>query len=617
MWKTGVMTGAREWQRAGTAAACAAALMTALGLGAPGARAGDWGTDRGGADRAGIAAEPGLVPPLGKRWERDFGAALSAIRPVDGTIVVGIPAGSAQYAEVRAVDPATGKDRWARPLTDTGSRNETLLVSRASGTVIVSDNLGVHAYRLSDGSPAWSFTPPPGQSGTPEIGPPGLVAPDAVAVIATRTPQTGEGLVSAAPRYGVHVLDAGTGATRAVLPYESELGVPTAAPLPGPDGSYIVIRSDEVRRLGPSGTVWVAPRPSPVSVPGGAILGDRVRVENSGETFSVATGASLGTLGQDSVLTADTGAIYGSVNGALQAIELGAGTTRWSTPLSSDVSDLGQTGAWLWLTDRDRVTAYATADGRPSWSAFVEPGARQGSSTPIAAGGGLLLAGRGSRVTAFGPGPDAPGLSSLPRRPAGASFRFKADRKSVLFPAVVKMQASWSASTKADTIVLEADPAPFDGRYGEVARKRLRNGEVGFSVRPQRNTRYRVRNLAYQDVVSGVREVLLDYAIRARYRFRDGGRTLLTTVTIRHPEALRMAGRTVHMYLTTKRSGRLPLRDSARLRRVDATTSRARLRFRVPLFRRTPRFAICIPERKPDAYGRVFSIDKVCGRKRI
>ncbi len=100
---------------------------------------------------------------------------------------------------------------------------------------------------------------------------------------------------------------------------------------------------------------------------------------------------------------------------------------------------------------------------------------------------------------------------------------------------------------RAEEVVLEADPFPFEDEFAEVASAQTgKRGEFSFSARPDANTEYRVAAGELSEATSDPVRVLVAPRTELLAEAAGGG-TRFTTV-FRHPEDRSLQGSTVFSY---------------------------------------------------------------------
>lgn len=173
-----------------------------------------------------------------------------------------------------------------------------------------------------------------------------------------------------------------------------------------------------------------------------------------------------------------------------------------------------------------------------------------------------------------------------------------------------------AGSPEGHDVALEQDPWPYEGNFERVATRQVGSGgQFAFAgVKPERNTRYRAVVDFYADAVSEPVEVRSDYGILLRRPKVRRGRVFVRADIVHSPRKP-MAGRRMHVYLV--RGRRAVRKVSPRLRRVSQTRVRATASYRLRRLRAGDTTFVCIPERADDGYGRVYRVERLCGRRVI
>ncbi len=161
---------------------------------------------------------------------------------------------------------------------------------------------------------------------------------------------------------------------------------------------------------------------------------------------------------------------------------------------------------------------------------------------------------------------------------------------------------------------LLADPYPYRSFHPVAMGQTDAGGSYGFSIKPRRDTRYRVRVAGPVSARSRIVPVTVDERVRSRVRPLPHGRVEVVVDTT-HPSDLRWGGRKVLWYL-----GRGPGRD---VRRVKTTRSRpirpssTRLRAILPVPRAGRfRWAACLDVASRHALGPPGTHPR-CGARRF
>jgi hypothetical protein len=162
-------------------------------------------------------------------------------------------------------------------------------------------------------------------------------------------------------------------------------------------------------------------------------------------------------------------------------------------------------------------------------------------------------------------------------------------------------------------VVLDVDLWPFDRLRRASWTRTGRAGRYEFLGRPQRNHRVRVR---VGRLRSRVVTMWVDRPSRVQVRGEGGPRPRIR-FTLGTPRRDKARRKFVSAYLArgdTAPWQRVARRRFQRLRRFTATVT---LRFPRGSLGPGDNWMICLPERRPDAYGRPTEIERRCGAREI
>jgi outer membrane protein assembly factor BamB len=571
------------------------------------------------AGHTGTATEPGLDPPYRVRWAVDVGSragyavlaggrAFAAVRnPATGpygTRVVALNAADGSRAwersfshtyywagiaygrdtlvvvtyggEVTALDPATGAVRWTKAVGDGSSSEPTV----DGDTVYVTGAGKLFALDLGTGNERWARE---------------------VAGSSHSSPAVAGGRV--------HV-----GFSCATYGFGTGLGEP-------------LWRSDEACSGGGGKTTVAA--------------NGRVYARATGKVHDAANGSTVGTFGSNAPPAVAGDTAYLVAGTSLRAVDATTLATRWtadgdfaSTPLV--LNDHVIAGGSRGLVALDRATGAerwrdsATAVRAPDEHNYSEPVAG------VAAGEGLLVVPSENKLVAYehGTPPPAPPPAgegtaaapadgpSTPAGPAGPLLTLRAGRTSLALGERTRLRATLAQTSRraGRTVRLEIDEWPFD-RFvpaGRGSRGRTdRTGTARFFAVPRRNVRVRARLVSEPSVTSAPVTLYADFP----------GRTTLIGARSRRPRVrltvyafrgAKLRAAPVYLYLS-RRAGE-PLRLVARRRWQRATRRYVATTLPFPrgaLRSRSARFAVCVREPDPGAFGRPSPIDALCGRPEI
>jgi hypothetical protein len=233
-----------------------------------------------------------------------------------------------------------------------------------------------------------------------------------------------------------------------------------------------------------------------------------------------------------------------------------------------------------------------------------------------------LLVPTGSRITALGPGDSAPGVDDPDKQPGVATtLSATASSKSVDYPAKVSISGNVTRSNSSfdpdDNLELQASTYPYSV-WSTIARQRADNGRYSFSVRPDRNTRYRVVDIdTAPAVASKTMRVTMFLGGAPRYYYA-GPRAVRISAVLRAPAWLEAHKRPMYFYLYTSRRDRTGTRIG-RLKLKRTATERYRARGTLSAGRRirnSDLFYACVPIRAWHEIGDFRSKDR-CGARRL
>ena len=569
----------------------------------------------------------GPNPPLGRKWiRRDLGSNLSYPVIAEGRIFVtavsGTPSSSSSSSSgptlLYALDRRTGGTVWVREVAGAGSP------AYEDGRVFVLGERALDAVSAATGERLWRRELDFARGAAP--------VPDGP-------------FVYASDDRGAHAISADTGL---VVQTES---------LPGSGfalvGERVFVAQGGCRRLalysrGLAQQVWEragcsAPGANGPASPAFVSLDRTVpfeRVwarESSGATGIVVDAVT--SLGTEQFSAAGGVAFGGELaflrhTTSIEARDVSSGTIRWRRDDLGDAlssSPLVVRDA-LWLQSSGFMIALRRGDGAELFRTFVGGGTGdQGiqSSTArvhngFAADAEGLVVPSGSRLTALGPGDDAPGVSDVDKAPGGATtMTARLGPRDVVFGERVvasgEVRRSTSTSSSAsvsDQIELQADPYPY-GVWERVGGASARSGIYRLSHRPDRNTRYRVVDVSTAPaVVSKTFQVYAYPRFSLRLGYRGRTRTYFSA-TIDAPDFMGLAKQRMYVYgLRSRRSVGVRL-GSIPIKRVKGTRYRARRTMRTPAGPNSNYFFVCVKIKDTRQLTRLNGRRWGCGRSRF
>ncbi len=583
--------------------------------------------------------------PLGKRWERDLRDTIGTPVVADGRVFLVTGEATTEPnrgQQLRALALDSGEELWSRAIENTRGAE----IALDGGKVIVREGPQLRAYATANGDLQWTVRPEPGgrSSGDSE-GPRFLSGPAAFAgevyAVGTTPPGPAAPLGGSAPgatepsELSLYALRASDGAVLRTTP-TTEYHDGAAHGVAADDDQVFVASSCsltesfdrrtfeaqwEHRSSSSSGCTNATRPPRPGN--GEVLVASGV---NQYTILDAASGTSRGAVEAHSAPAFAPGLALLPQASALDAQARPGGLNRWSWrppgttsagPSGSPVVHDGD----VFVRSERYVRALRAGDGGELWKSFVRYSYASTDELPeMASGDGHLLVPYGSYLTAFWNGPDSPGLSTRPPLEGDAPMTLRTNRNDVAFGQAVLLSGHVptgdGAKPEGHDVALEQDPWPYEGNFERVATRQVGSGgQFAFGgVEPERNTRYRAVIDFYADAVTEPVEVRSDYGILLRPPKVRRGRVLVRADIV-HSPLKRMAGRRMHVYLV--RGRRAVRKASPRLRRVSATRVRAATSYRLRRLRRGDRTLVCVPERADDGYGRVYRIERLCGRRVI
>jgi len=117
-------------------------------------------------------------------------------------------------------------------------------------------------------------------------------------------------------------------------------------------------------------------------------------------------------------------------------------------------------------------------------------------------------------------------------------------------------------------------------------------------------------------LVSPVRTLWPDYPYRVRVR-GAGTRRPRLTYTVYAFRGAKIRRKRVYAYVARGRTEPWRLVDGRRWQHVGRRSVRVTFRYPRGRLGRGDHWLLCVPERKPDAFGRPTEIERVCGQREI
>lgn len=543
---------------------------------------------RGGVARTSYSADTALAPPLEELWSKSLRGEVYPPVIAGGRVYVVVT----QVLEDRehlddrrprlfAFDAATGKEVWHRD--DVPGRD----LAYDGGRLFLAGARSLTAYDAANGSPLWAVDRPRGA-----IGP---VASDGLVYVA----DGGEYIdafdaTNGAPRWTQTAPSAGQ-----TFPALAAGRLYTQS---GCDANAFNARTGQrlwTYRAGCSG--------GGVDVP--AVQDGRVYSEDGSDSMpalDASSGQRSGPLGFASGYAFAPG--VGVRQGAyVNATDLGTGNEIWTRTLPEPISGFNLrpviVGATVWTFDRDsRLSGFGLRGGDLRERLVLE-GDQSVRYVSLASSDGLLAIPVSRTLVLLG--------SAI--RPAADGMGIRLSLTDVAIGDRTRVDGRVGAGLDVSRVRLEADPYPFDGfRAAGTADVDAVDKTFRFPVRPDRNTRYRVRAAAGpQATKTAVAYVSPRVSLNGGFR----GRTLVARAGVRGAKGVGLGGRRIFIYVLRAKSGAFERLGSGTLRRTSAVRARAEFPMRVTRFRSKDTLVFCI--RGLRSMGRQDRFTRRCGAARI
>jgi outer membrane protein assembly factor BamB len=545
----------------------------------------------------GFAQSATLAPPLGKRWvRRDLGTGTSYPVIAEGKVFV------AAAQTVYALDLATGATVWSRSLNSNG-------LAYDAGRVFAVDRSGVmQALAADTGALLWNAELP----GSADPASPPVAYGEYVYASGSSTV------------FGVRQADG------IVVFSQSAAASDSSIPAVDADKVYTTAGCAETSALERKVGAEIWRYTGDCTGGGGAtavVSGGRVYTRDGRD--GVVLESTLGML-TDSFAAWLPPAITGDSGYYVRDKELFAraepgGTVRWRYPVEAGVVlPPLVVGTFVYAVTGDaKLVAIARSSGAKAWEGELRPGGYYYSSSSgawpgMAAGGGSLVVAWDGRVTAYSPGPDAPGVDD-PDKPSGAgialSIKLAPKRTAFGHPVLLTGTMRGSNGGLSGPVEIQADPWPY-GSWEHLKTVHSDYGDFTTKVRPDRNTRYRAVHTGTNPALqSATREVFSDFFEHFTVRALST-QSVRIRIRVAGPPDLRLAGRRIYVYHFHRRAPFSRRIGVLRLRR-HGSGARAAGRLHTPRLRRDDLFFTCIRERHDDGFGRWDTSLRRCGRRRL
>ena len=546
------------------------------------------------AQHTGVAQGTTFAAPLGKRWvRRDLS---EASFPVLAEGKVFLTSGKSVYA----LDRATGATVWSRALGANGVAYDNGKVFAVAGGVLQALDPATGKLLWTSELPGTSsaYSPPSAYDGMVYVSDQSTVygarEDNGLTIFSTST-ATSERSIPAVDSSKVYDAD-DCGEASAI---DRTVGLETwrmASSCGGRGGSSTTVVRDER-----------------VYVPSGAKI--TVRDTLLGMTQDTFAATQPPVVASDAAFVVSGKEIYARTN---------AGTVAWTyTDESTFAAPPLVAGDYVYgITEDGRVVALAKGMGQKVWESKLGTSSySDGGRWPgLGAAADTLVVSYGDRVSAYGTGPDTPGVDDPDKTPqADAKLEFKVTPRQIGFgrSSVLTGRLSLPGNEENRVIHVEADAWPYDGYQRQPDVKLGDDGTFKVTVRPDRNTRYRVIYDGTAPVtVSKEIEVFSDYALKWKIIAR-GKRLVLIRARVAGPLDMHLRGARFYVYWYRARS-RVATRIGSVKLRGKSTHVRGSGQMRTPaVIKPSDYFYICRPEKKDDGFGKPDTRLKACGRKRV
>jgi outer membrane protein assembly factor BamB len=572
------------------------------------------------------AVDDGPTPPLGIRWAWNLNGPASYPVVAGGKVYVAARdlTNQSYGTTLYTFDAQTGTLAWSRPLS--GTYWFAALAYDAGRLFVLNFDGILSAFDANTGAALWgkqmpgqyAFTAPPtAYSGTVYVGGAGsggtvyAVRETDGTVLWTGSVMNGDDSSPAVDSTGMYVnyacnqaysftlggslkwhhdssCEGGGGATPVL--YDGKVWIRDG-------GANLILDTATGSELGSfaSGTPPVFAGGVGVFLQGGTLAGERMSDRVPLWSFQ-----GDGELRREPLTSG--GVVYAlSESGNLFGLNRDSGSLVWSDCLpdsnhtteyqSGPPGGMGAGGGLLVVPSGRYVVAY---ESRPGAASYICAGTQPATGPAQVAG------------TSGTPAPPAPQPSSGAVAGAQASsVTLSASKANIRFGQVVTLRGKAAPGAQVD---LQSDAFPTDAFLPRKSTTVAADGSFSFRVRPDRNT-------AFKAVSGGVESaatiVYVDVGGSLRGRAASNGRWRLTSVVL-GPRDLPYKRKRIYFYAISK-SGKSASRLASR--RLAGKNGTFTASVTTPV--RVKHYAVCIRERKPDAWGRPLAVDKVCGARRL
>jgi outer membrane protein assembly factor BamB len=544
-----------------------------------------------------------LDPPLGRKWiRRDLGEPRTNPLMVEGRVYV-LSAPPQQGLMLHALDPATGVTIWSQAAPLEAGATYAYGLTYEDGRIFANGGKAIRAFSAASGETLWT-RPLTDSRGA-------AVAHGGSVFVADGRPRAFRG--SDGVEEGVAAIQ-GLGPHIAADDERIYYGI----------GCYRIDAYERpllARLWSHSGCGADSHDDPPPAVYRGRVYG-HYRA-GGGVVLDAASGSRVGTFSALHAPAFAGNLAFFRGEKSLQAVNLDTGAEAWRYS-SADEELAGSplvAGTRVFVLTRDgELIALDRDSGREHWRGVLSPIVDLGLTSlplppPMAAAGDRLIVVKENRITAFGPGPDAPGIDDPDKIPArGLTIGIEAKPADLAYGSKARIEGRASRSVSAHQLQLQSDPHP----YGEwrAERSEFPYGEsYGFDVKPDRNTRYRVVDLSTFPTVVTETVTVYPYFGGNPSFWVVGRSSIEVRGTFTAPDWLHVTRRRAYLYRSrgAQRSGTRA--GSLRVRAAGRRRYRLVGAIRVPGLSRSDRFLVCVPVSRPKAFGRLKR--DPCGRRRL
>jgi hypothetical protein len=123
-------------------------------------------------------------------------------------------------------------------------------------------------------------------------------------------------------------------------------------------------------------------------------------------------------------------------------------------------------------------------------------------------------------------------LIGVPAASAAPSLTIKPKNRVVLYGAKSTKIVGHLSGASPQKVELQRKPYPYTGAFKHLSTKRTdSNGNYSFTVKPDRNTQYRVALVSDPTITSGTRFIYVNGLTKWKLKFKKGSRTIRVSFT--------------------------------------------------------------------------------------